>query len=105
MYMTLASTKIAEAFNADYYVAVVTVLPILMLATEVLTNFEKLFQGTETSRLLMPFWFALFLLYCSAPIIAGIGISLGVLALIYRDASSVFQWITFSCLASVAGNK
>jgi hypothetical protein len=104
MYTMLATTKTTETFNADYYIAIVTVLPILMLAIEVFTNFEKLTSGTRPpSPWMLPLWYVLAFFYFFSPIIAAVGVILGVLALIYRDTNAVFQWITFSCLAGVLG--
>jgi hypothetical protein len=104
MYAMLATTKTTETFNAEYYIAIVTVLPILMLAIEVLTNFEKLISGTRpSSPRMLPLWLVLAFFYVFSPIIAAAGVILGALALIYRDTNAAFQWITFSCLAGVLG--
>jgi hypothetical protein len=103
MHMMLAATKMTETFNADFYVTTVTVLPILMLAIEVLTNVEKLTPARRPSARFLPFAFLAALFYYFTPIIAAAGVILGALALIYRDTNAVLQWITFSCLAGVVG--
>jgi hypothetical protein len=99
----LAAAKATETFNGDYYLAIVTVLPILMVAVEVLTNFNKSIPVQLVKKWPLPFQFGLTFFYLFSPIIAAAGIIIGVLALIYRDTNAVFQWLTFSCLVGVLG--
>jgi hypothetical protein len=101
MYVMLAANKATETFNADYYLAIVTILPILMVAVEVLTNFNKSIPIESSSKWPYPLILALALFYLLSPIIAAAGVIVGVLALMYRDSGAIDQWITFSCLIIV----
>jgi phosphatidylglycerophosphate synthase len=100
---TLAAASAAHSFNADYYVAIVTVLPVLMIAVEVLTNFNKSVpvQTVKKWPLFFQFWLVFFYLF--SPIIAAAGVVVGVLALMYRDTGAAYRWTAFSCLVSVLG--
>jgi hypothetical protein len=103
VYAALAGAKAPEAFNADYYVAIVTILPVLMVATYILANFA----GSVSSKTQEGWPDALYILvsffYLYSPVIAAIGTVTGVLALMYRDTNAAFQWITFACFISVLG--
>lgn len=103
MYMMLATTKATETFNADYYIAIITILPIMMVAIEVLANFNKSIPTDKAAKLPLPVLLSLTIFYLLSPIIACVGIILGVLALIYKNNDAVYQWITFSCLVGVLG--
>jgi hypothetical protein len=101
MYTMLAATKTIETFNADYYIAIVTILPILMVAIEVLTKFNQSIPNSISQNWPTSLGLAIGGLYLFCPIIAASGVVVGVLALKYRDAGTVDQWITFSCLIIV----
>ena len=103
MHTIPAAAKAAETFNGDYYLAIVTILPILMVAVEVLTNFNRSIPVQLVQKWPLPFQFGLTFFYLFSPIIAAAGVIIGVLALIYRDTSAIYQWLTFSCLVGVLG--
>lgn len=102
MYTVLAAAKMPESFNDDYYIAIVTILPILMLAIEVLTNFDESIPNkvaiTEWPR---PFFWLVSFYYTFSPIIAAIVVVMGILALILKDTSALYQWITFALFVTV----
>jgi formate-dependent nitrite reductase membrane component NrfD len=99
----LAAAKAGETFNGDYYIAIVTILPILMVAVEVLTNFNRSIPIQIVKKWPLPFQIALTFFYLFSPIIAAVGVIIGVLALMHKDTSAIYRWITFACLVSVLG--
>lgn len=101
MHAMLAAANTPDTFNADYYIAVVTVLPILVVAVEVLVNFNKSIPDEQADKLPYPLLTLIVFYLISIPIIAAGGIIAGVLALMYRSANAAYQWVTFSCLLSV----
>jgi hypothetical protein len=84
MYNALGAVKAPETFDADYYLAIVTVLPILMVAIEVLANFAKSVSSKTQHDLPTPLYVLVSFFYLFCPVIAAIGIVAGVLALMYR---------------------
>jgi hypothetical protein len=99
--MLAVAKTTSKSFYADYYLAIVTILPILMLATNVLANFAS-HVSSETQRS----WPSLFYLlvsffYLYTPPIAAVGTGVGVWALMFQDTNAAYQWITFACFISV----
>ena len=103
VHTSLAVTAATDTFNADYYLAIVTILPILMVAVEVLTNFNKSIPVQIVEKWPLPFQFGLVFFYLFSPIIAAAGVIVGVLALMFRDTNAAYQWSTFGCLGGVLG--
>jgi hypothetical protein len=101
MHVTLAAAEAAEGFNGDYYLAIVTILPILMITTGLLANFAQSIPRETQVRWRPSFYALVSFLYLYSPVIAAIGVVAGVLALMYRDGNAVFQWITFVCFMVV----
>lgn len=101
MYNALGAVKAPETFDADYYLAIVTVLPILMVAIEVLANFAKSVSSKTQHDLPTPLYVLVSFFYLFCPVIAAIGIVTGVLALMYRETNAAYQWITFMCFMGV----
>ncbi len=101
MHTMLAVAKTPEEFNVDYYLAIVTILPILMVATDVLANFAKSISSATQRNWKHSFYALVSLFYLGSPIIAAIGVATGVLALMYKDENAVYQWTTFICFISV----
>ncbi len=101
MYAALVGSKAPEAFNADYYVAIVTILPVLMVATYILANFAASISSKTQQDMPDILYLLVSFFYLYSPVIAAIGTVAGVLALMYRDANPAYQWITFICFISV----
>lgn len=101
MDIALSANKAVEAFNADYYLAIVTILPILMIALEVLTNFNKSVPVEITESWPSPLYYLIYSFYLFSPAIAACGVIVGVLALMYREPNAIEQWTAFACLISV----
>jgi hypothetical protein len=99
--LTLAAAKAVDGFNADYYLAIVTILPILMVATGILADFAKSLSRATQARMKAPFYFLVSFLYLWSPAIAAFGVITGVLALMRRNGDGAYQWITFICLVIV----
>jgi hypothetical protein len=101
MHTTLAITELPEKFNGDYYLAIVTILPILLLATDVLVNFAKSIPSDVQRNWPHPFYALVSFFYLFSPAIAAIGVAVGVIALMQQSTSAVYRWITFTCLIAV----
>jgi len=103
VHTSLAVTAATDTFNADYYLAIVTILPVLLIAVEVLTNFNKSIPIQIVQKWPLPVQFGVVFFYLFSPIIAAAGVIAGVLALMFRDTNAAYQWTTFACLVSVLG--
>jgi hypothetical protein len=101
VHTVLANAELTETFNADYYLAVVTVLPILMVSVELFTNLNKTVSIERTERWPVLIRLLLVFFYLFSPVISAVGVIVGVLALLYRAESSVYQWTVFACMVSV----
>ena len=101
MYTALAAAKTSKKFYPDYYVAIVTILPVLMVATYILPDFAKYLSPKTQQEWPAPFYILVSFFYLYSPIIAAIGTIAGVLALMYQDTNAGYQWITFACFISV----
>jgi hypothetical protein len=101
MHTMLAAVEVPDRFNADYYIAVVTILPILMLAVEALIHFADSFPPEAEDKWPRPLFYLISFFYLFTPVIAALGVVLGILALMFRDANGIYQWSTFSCLVGV----
>ena len=98
----LAAAKMTESFNSDYYVAIVTILPILMIALEVLTKFdESIPNKVATTEWSLPRFGLVSFYYNFSPIMAAVAVVMGILALILHDKSALYQWITFAIFVGV----
>jgi hypothetical protein len=101
MHTTLATAKGVQEFNSEYYLAIVTILPILMVGTDILANFAKSITR-ETQSSWKPLFYALVsFFYLGSPVIAAAGVATGVLALMYQDGNAEYKWISFICFISV----
>jgi len=101
VYTALVATKASEKFYPDYYVAIVTILPVLMVATYILANFAQYLSPKTQQQWPTAFYILVSFFYLYSPIIAAIGTITGVLALMYQDTNAWYQWITFTCFISV----
>ena len=97
----LASIKVQKDFYADYYLAVVTILPILMVATDVLVHFAGSFAPEVEDKWPRPVFYLISFYYLWSPLVAALGIILGILALMFQDANAFYQWTTFICLVTL----
>jgi hypothetical protein len=102
MYTLLAAAaKVPEKVNMDYYIAIVTIFPVLMLTSAVLADFAKSFSPEAESKL--PFlldWIVSFF-YNFTPFLAALGTIIGILALMFRWTNAWSQWFTFGLLVGV----
>jgi hypothetical protein len=101
MYVMLAAAKVPEPYYADYYVAVVTILPAFMVAITVLVAFAKRVPTKLQESWWTPFYVIVSFLYLSFPVFAAIGVGAGLLALKYQATNPIYQWITFICFIDV----
>lgn len=101
MYTMLASAKAPEEFNADYYIAIVTILPILVVAIEVLANFAKSIPLEVERNLSHPIFWLVSFYYNFTPLLSALGIVMGLVALILRYTNAIYQWATFILLVNV----
>ena len=101
MHTALAATEAAEQFNADYYIAVVTVFPIIMIASNVLASFASSFPPELEDTWPDPLYFLITFMYLFTPAISATGIVAGVVALILREENPVLQWCVFGALVAV----
>lgn len=99
--MALIAGRATETFNSDYYIAIVTILPILMVAIEVLTSFNKSIPADRSAEWPFVLYYTVYFLYLSSPLIAASGVIVGVVALMNRNTGGIYQWITFASLVSV----
>jgi O-antigen/teichoic acid export membrane protein len=101
MYTMLTAAKVPEEFNADYYIGIVTILPILMLAVGVLANFAQSIPLEVERRWKRPRFYLISFFYNFTPILSAVGIIMGILALMFRYTSTIYEWFTFILLGSV----
>jgi len=101
VYTALAAAKTPETFYPDYYVAIVTILPVLMVATYILRDFAEHLSSETQQRWPALFYLLVSILYLYSPIIAATGTVAGVLALMFQDTNGWYQWITFACFICV----
>lgn len=103
MYTMLAAAKVRKEFNADYYIAIVTILPILVLAIQVLANFAKSIPLQVERNWSRPLFYLVSFFYNFTPILSALGTVLGILALMFRSTNAIYQWATFILLVGVLG--
>src|ERR1700683_730004 len=101
MYIMLAVAKVPEEFNADYYIAIVTVFPVLMVTVGVLANFARSIPLEVERGWSRPFFYLVSFFYNYTPILSALGTVLGILALMFRYTSAIYQWVTLILLAGV----
>jgi hypothetical protein len=101
MYTMLAAAKVPEKFNMDYYIAIVTIFPVLMLTTTVLASFAKSIPPGEEGRWSPPFFWIVSFFYNFTPILSAIGTVIGILALMFQWANAGCRWATFGLLVAV----
>jgi hypothetical protein len=95
MYTMLAAAKLPEEFNADYYIATVTVLSVLVVAIGVLASFAESIPLEVERKWSPPFFVLVSFFYNFTPLLSALGIILGILALVFRFTSSIYQWVVF----------
>jgi hypothetical protein len=103
MYTMLAVAKVPEKFNVDYYIAIVTVFPVLMVTVGVLADFARSIPLKKERGWSRPFFYLVSFFYNYTPILSALGTVLGILALMFRYTSAMYQWITLILLAGVIG--
>ena len=96
MYTMLAGAKLPEEFNPDYYIAIVTVLSVLVVAIGVLASFAESIPLEVERKWSPPFFILVSFFYNFTPLLSALGIILGILALIFRFTSVIYQWIVFA---------
>jgi hypothetical protein len=100
MYTVLAAAQVPEGFNADYYVAIVTILSVGLTAISVFSSFAGSFPLEAEDRWSRPFYSLVSAIYLYTPFISATGIVASIVALILREENAVLQWTVFAlCLA------
>jgi hypothetical protein len=100
MHAVLATVNIPEEFNADYYIAIVTILSIGFLAVNVLAGFARGVPVEVEAGWPRAFDRLVSGLYLYTPFISAAGIVASIIALILREENAILQWIVFAlCLA------
>jgi hypothetical protein len=102
LHTMLAAVKVPNEFNADYYIAIITILPVLMIATNLLANFANSFPPVAEDKMATSvFFWMVSLMYLFTPISSASGIIAGVLALIFREKNGILQWFVFGFFVAV----
>src|SRR5579862_9867066 len=91
MHPVLAVAEANDPFNADFYIAIVTILPILMLATQVVADFAKSFPPEIEDKWSDFSYWLISIMYLFSPIFSAVAIILGVIALLSREESGWLQ--------------
>jgi hypothetical protein len=101
MYIMLAAAKVPEKFNSDYYIAIITVLSVLVIAINVLASFVESIPRGEEKRWSPPLFFIVSFFYNYTPLLSALGIIMGIVALMFRDTNAIYQWVAFGLLVCV----
>jgi hypothetical protein len=72
-----------------------------MVSVELFTNLNKTISVQRTERWPVLARLLLVFFYLFSPVISAAGVIVGVLALLYRTESPVYQWTVFACMVSV----
>jgi hypothetical protein len=91
MHPVLAAAEANDPFNADFYIAIITVLPVLMLATPVLAAFARSFPPEMEDKWSDPFYWLVSFFYSFTPILSAVAIILDVFALLFREEGGWLQ--------------